>query len=78
MKKAFLAASLLGLGLFSTGCLGPNKLFNDLHDWNETVTDNEWANEAVFLAFHIIPVYGVAYLIDIVVLNSIEFWGGND
>ena len=32
----------------------------------------------VFLAFHIVPVYEVAYLADILVLNSIEFWSGSN
>ena len=31
-----------------------------------------------FLAFNIIPVYGVAYFADVVVLNSIEFWSGSN
>jgi hypothetical protein len=33
-------------------------------------------NEVVFLAFHIVPVYEVAYVADALVLNSIEFWSG--
>ena len=75
MKKTLLAA-ILSVGLLSS-CLGPNKLFNGLHDWNEQVTDNRWGNEAIFLAFNIIPVYAVAYFVDIIVLNSIEWWGGD-
>ena len=35
-------------------------------------------NELVFIAFHIIPVYEVAYLADVLVLNSIEFWTGSN
>ena len=37
---------------------------------------SKWANEAIFLGLNIIPVYGFAYLADIVVFNSIEFWTG--
>ncbi len=76
MKKTLLAA-VLSLGLFSS-CLGPNKLFNGLHEWNKEATDNRWANEGIFLVLNIIPVYGVAYLVDIVILNSIEWWGGEN
>jgi len=72
-KKLFLAAAL-AVGLSS--CLGPNKTFNDLNDWNEQVTQNEWANEAIFIGLNIVPVYGLAYLADVVVFNSIEFWDG--
>lgn len=76
MKKTYLACAL-ALSVLATGCLGPNKTFNGLHDWNEKVTENKWANEAVFLGLTIIPVYGICYLADIVVFNSIEFWKGD-
>ena len=75
MKKTLLAA-ILSVGLLGS-CLGPNKLFNDLTEWNKGVTDNRWANEGIFLVFNIIPVYPIAYLVDIVVLNSIEWWSGD-
>jgi hypothetical protein len=73
-----LLVSALTLGLFCGSCLGPNKLFNGLHDWNMQVSDSRWVNELVFLGFTILPVYGIAYLADIVVFNSIEWWGGDN
>ncbi len=76
MKK-FCIAGVATLALFAGSCLGPNRAFNGLHDWNRNMSDNRWANEVVFLAFNIIPVYGVAYLLDIVIFNSIEWWGGD-
>jgi uncharacterized protein DUF3332 len=76
MKKALVAA-VLSLGLFSS-CLGPNKLWNKLHDWNMQATENRWANEGIFVLCTVIPVYGVSYLIDIIVLNSIEWWSGSN
>ena len=76
MKKALLGAALAGLTLTTTGCLGPNRAFNGVHEWNMEVSEQDWVNELVFLGFHIIPVYGVAYLVDIVVLNTIEYWSG--
>jgi len=74
--KCGLMAAVLATGMLGASCLGPNKAFNKLNDWNQTVTENKWGNEVVFLALNIIPVYGFAYLADIVVFNSIEFWGG--
>ena len=38
----------------------------------------KFVNEIVFLAFHIVPVYEVAYFADVLVLNSIEFWSGSN
>ena len=76
MKKA-IVAGVLAMGLFSS-CLGPNRLFNKLHDWNLSATENRWANEGIFLVCNIVPVYHVCYFVDIVVLNSIEWWSGKN
>jgi len=77
MKKTLLGAAL-GLSLLATSCLGPNNAFNSLNHWNDTVTESKWANEGIFLVLNIIPVYGIAYLGDILIFNSIEFWGGEN
>lgn len=74
MKKTLLTV-LLSLGLFSS-CLGPNRLINKLYDWNMTATDDKWQNEGIFAVFNIIPLYPLAWIGDIVVFNSIEWWGG--
>lgn len=76
MKKAILGTALAGLALFSTGCLGPNRAFNGVHEWNMGVSDNDVVNEVVFLGCHIVPVYSVAYFVDVVLLNTIEYWSG--
>jgi len=77
MKRGVLAC-ILAFCFFSSGCLGPNNAFNRVHYWNEHVSENKWCNEAIFLAFTIFPVYGLAYFGDIVIFNSIEFWGGRN
>ena len=46
-------------------------------DWNQGVS-NKFVNELIFVAFHIVPVYEIAYLADVLVLNSIEFWSGSN
>ncbi len=74
MKKSILGA-VLALGLTTTSCLGPNNAFENLHQWNRTVTDSKWANEGIFLVLTILPVYSLFYLADIIIFNSIEFWG---
>lgn len=74
MKKALFAA-VLSLGLLSS-CLGPDRLWNKLHDWNMKATENRWANEGIFLVCGI--AYPVCYMVDVVVLNSIEWWTGNN
>jgi len=72
--KKGLALILLVAGMSS--CIGTFSLTHKVLDWNRTVS-NKFVNELVFIGFHIVPVYQVTILADALVLNSIEFWGGN-
>ena len=76
-SKMSLVCFLLSGSILFSSCIGSFGLFNNLKDWNQGI-GNKFVNELVFLAFNIIPIYGVAYLADVLVLNSIEFWTGNN
>lgn len=67
---------ICGTFLFSS-CIGSFRLHSKLSQWNQGIS-NKFVNELVFLAFNIIPVYGVCYVADALVINSIEFWSGNN
>lgn len=78
MSKASRVGSLLMASLLlSSGCYGPFYLTRKVWEFNGQV-GGKWANEVVFIAMHIIPVYGVAELADGIIFNSIEFWGGTN
>lgn len=79
MKKNKLipVAVVLSGSLLCSSCVGSFGLFNHLVSWNQTI-GNKFVNELVFVAFNIVPVYGVAYLADALVINSIEFWSGSN
>lgn len=80
MKKSVLSAAIaliLSFSLVSTSCIGSFSLTNKLLSWNNTV-GNKFVNELVFFAFWVLPVYEVSSLADILVLNSIEFWSGDN
>ncbi|MCZ6598941.1 MAG: DUF3332 family protein [Planctomycetota bacterium] len=76
IRRTGLLAAVLSLCLFTSGCLGPDRLFNDLHEWNGEVSEQDWVNEVVFVVC--LPVYGIAYMVDIVVMNTIDYWGGDN
>ena len=76
-NKMFLVAAVLSGSLLFSSCVGSFGLFNRLTTWNQSL-GNKFVNELVFLAFNIVPVYGVAYLADALVINSIEFWSGSN
>lgn len=80
MKKKYLgmaiALTLAGSMMFSS-CIGSFRLSNKLMSWNQTI-GSKFVNELVFFAFWILPVYEVSGLADLLVLNSIEFWSGEN
>ena len=65
-SKLTLVAVVLSGSLLFSSCVGSFGLFNRLSSWNQGV-GNKFVNELVFLAFNIVPVYGVAYLADALV-----------
>lgn len=46
-------------------------------NWNRNIS-TKFVNELVFLACNVVPVYGICYLADALVINSIEFWSGSN
>lgn len=77
-KSMTMALVLLMTGAVTfTSCIGSFGLTNNLLSWNRTV-GSKFANELVFFAFWILPVYEVAVIADVLVLNSIEFWSGSN
>ncbi len=75
--KRISVAALLSTVLLLSSCIGSFKLTNSVYNWNKGIGD-KFVNELVFLACNIVPVYGVAVTIDALILNSIEFWSGNN
>jgi Domain of unknown function (DUF3332) len=77
MKKSLIAAALV-LSLTSSSCLGPDNLYRSVHNWNAGLSEQDWVNEVVFLGMIIIPVYQFAWLGDVLILNTIDYWTGKD
>ncbi len=67
----------IAASMTTSSCIGSFSLTNKLLAWNKQA-GNKIVNEIVFFAFWILPVYEVSALADIIVLNSIEFWSGNN
>ena len=76
-NKSLLVCTVLAGSILFTSCIGSFKLWGGLKDWNEGV-GNKFVNELVFIALHIVPVYEIAYLGDLLIFNSIEFWSGSN
>lgn len=78
IKNFLLATVFLTVSLTQYSCIGSFQLTNNLYNWNRNDVSGKWGQELVFLAFVVLPVYSLALLADGVVLNSIEFWTGQN
>lgn len=74
MKK--LVTSFVMLSFLLTACTGSFNLSGKLYKFHRS--QEKWVDEAIFLVCIIAPVYGVTFFVDGIVLNSIEFWTGNN
>ncbi len=80
MKKYYLSIAMLltlGSAFLFNSCIGSFALTNRVLNWNNNI-GSKFVNELVFVAFWILPVYEVTSLADLLVINSIEFWSGNN
>jgi hypothetical protein len=68
------AAAVLG----TSGCFGSFNLTRKLYGFNKDVSKEKFVRELVFLGLNIVPIYGVAGFIDVVVANTVEFWTGEN
>ena len=77
MKKQTICLALATSILFSS-CLGSFSAFNGLRDWNDGVTDSKFLDNLIFWGLNIVPVYGLFFIGDVLIFNTIEFWSGSN
>ncbi len=71
-------ALCLSTATMASGCYGSFGLAKKVHKWNGEVHDNKFVQWLVFLGLCIIPVYEISLVVDALVLNTIEFWTGDN
>ena len=78
-KKQLVVATVVALSasMMMQSCIGSFALYNKVKDWNEHV-GTKFVNEIVFVAMWILPVYELSFAADLFILNSIEFWSGEN
>ena len=60
-----------------SGCTGPFSLTKRVHTF-QTSFDDKWVDEVAFLGCVFFPVYGFSTIVDALILNSVEFWTGDN
>lgn len=76
MRRLVLALSLIAFT--QTACFGSFAATRSLWEFNRGVSQNKWVQEAAFLGLIILPAYSLFALGDILIFNTIEFWGGQN
>lgn len=76
VRKISVAALLMASVMLASSCVGSFSLFNKFANWNKTATNSKFLNEIIFLILS--PVYAICSLADVLVLNTIEFWSGDN
>ncbi|MFT5970047.1 MAG: hypothetical protein ACI8ZO_000552 [Flavobacteriales bacterium] len=74
--KSTLLACLLAIAITTTGCFGSFNLTNKVYDFNKGV-GGEPIQTLVLWGFSIIPVYQIALTLDVLILNTLEYWTGS-
>ncbi|MCG6365477.1 DUF3332 domain-containing protein [Vibrio fluvialis] len=76
-RKSLVIAMAIGLGVSSlTGCMGQMATTGLVTKFNLEVVDNRYGREGLFLLLS--PVYGIASIVDLFIVNAVEFWTGTN
>jgi hypothetical protein len=78
MKKIVIGAITLSMLITQTGCFGSFELVKKIYAFNDGVSDSKVVKTLMFYLLNIVPVYGVAGFLDVVIFNLIEFWSGSN
>ncbi len=78
MRKVFFVAAAASIMITQTGCFGSFNLVKKVYELNEGISDNKVVKTLFFYLLNIVPIYGAASFLDIVIFNLIEFWSGSN
>jgi len=79
LKKLVCAVALAAFTCVSVGgCYGKYALWHAVHQWNGSIGNKFLASLVHFVFNWIVPVYGIASFVDVLILNVIEFWTGSN
>ena len=76
IRHLSVAAVLLAGTMLTSSCIGSFGLFNKVVKWEGHATNSKIMNEIIFLL--LTPVNAICAVADFFVVNSIEFWSGEN
>lgn len=78
IKRTIATLLVAAFALSSTACIGRFATSGLVRKFNLTAVQGQWPHELLFFALYVIPVYPLAGTVDILIINSIEFWTGTN
>lgn len=78
MKKVKVLVMVVAASFMLNSCLGSFSAFNNLRSWNEGAANGKFVNNLIFWGLHIVPVYPLFFIGDLIIFNVIEFWSGSN
>ncbi|MDB4982748.1 MAG: hypothetical protein JWM82_3500 [Myxococcales bacterium] len=77
-RNALVLGLLATFATTATGCFGTGRFraMNTIYDFNKGVSDNGVVRSLVMIGLLIIPVYEISFLVDAIVLNTMDFFNG--
>jgi hypothetical protein len=76
MKNIVFAVLVAFSSMSVSGCMGQMGLSKQVTGLNLKAVDNRWGREGLYILMS--PLYGIAGSIDLLIINSIEFWSGTN
>ncbi len=76
MKKSILALAIVTATVPMTACMGQMGLTQLAMGVNLKIVDNRFARAGIYILAA--PVYGITSFVDLLVVNSVEFWTGTN
>jgi hypothetical protein len=77
-KKIIMAVMIGSVLMASAGCYGSFSVTKKVYQWNGKVTNDKWSNSILFFGLAVFQVYSFTLFVDAVVLNTVEFWTGDN
>jgi len=78
LSKPAMIFAMSTLLVTQTGCFGEFALTRKVWEWNDDLSDSKFVKTVVFYVLNIIPIYGIASFLDVIIFNLIEFWSGSN
>ena len=74
-RRLLQLTALAAPAALAPGCFGSFALTRTFYGFNRSISGSKFVQWLVFVVMVVLPVYEVGLIIDVLILNTLEFWG---